>query len=158
LSVNRGAVHAELAYAQGKMLNHSGWHGFLPRSVTPSDVDMFFDNRGRILYCEISRNYSDWVGLAASPRGKGQVLGYQNIIRRTKHLAVLCSHSVPTNRQIDTRNDIHSFQVMTPTENFALTRVVVGNGFWQKFISDWFDGSQRVFLQCINAVRQTGGL
>jgi hypothetical protein len=30
----RGSTYSEEAYARGKMLDHSGWDGLLPRNIT----------------------------------------------------------------------------------------------------------------------------
>jgi len=54
----RGEIIAEQAYAQGKMLDHSGWTGFLPRNITPSDIDMVIANGQSMMLIEWSSRSS----------------------------------------------------------------------------------------------------
>ena len=140
MSGSGGKILWEHAYAQGKMLDHSSWD--LPRNITPSDVDMFFDNRGSIVYCEVSSQCVSWQQLE-----QGQRWGYESIIKGTSDLAVLCKHSVAVDKQIDTRYDINAFQVQVfnnETGGFEVAKVVTGNRYWQKFISNFYANPRRL--------------
>lgn len=106
----RGNILVEQAYAQGKMLEHGGWNGLLPRHITPSDADFIFDNRGNVIFCELSSSCSRWRELSI-----GQLLLYKSLCyepTQHHHLSILLSHSVPSSRKIDTRRDIETFQIM----------------------------------------------
>lgn len=131
----RGWIFAEDAYAQGKMLNHGGWNGVLPRLITPSDVDMVFDNNGKIIFIELSRVRSSWQEVT-----KGQRLLYENLIRGGAHCACLCKHNVPAAIQIDTRYDVDSFQIMVWDYGLVYSKTYSGT-LWEKFVSDGWFGS-----------------
>lgn len=108
-----GDIIVPQAYAQGKMLQNSKWHGVLPRGVTPSDCDMqYFDNAGNLLLAEFSRHHSSWHELS-----NGQRKGYENLVTISREservcIAVLCRHSVPADRLICTYSDVEEFSVM----------------------------------------------
>ena len=106
----RGNILVEEAYAQGKMLNHAAWckgEWKMPRNITPSDIDFAIDNDGKVLFCELNSSESEWAKL-----GLGQRLLYRNLIFNSAHLSVLCKHSVPKTKKINTRHDVESFQVL----------------------------------------------
>ena len=132
----RGDIFSTPAYAQGKMLDHSGWK--LPRNITPSDVDMVIDNDGSIIYGELSSWCSHWAGIK-----EGQRRLYQNAIRDGKHCAVLCRHSVKPEerRQIDTCYDIESFEAMfwEPGGPIWLRRFFLGRRIGMKLKSNGAD-------------------
>lgn len=131
----RGGIHSEEAYALGKMLDHSAWSD-LPRKITPSDLDMAFDNDGKIIFGELSSSECEWQRLS-----RGQRLLYENAIKNSPHCAVLCKHAVSLadGRPIDTRGDITSFQVMLYDYGLVICPVFDGNDRWQKFILRWLD-------------------
>lgn len=143
----RGAIRNEDAYALGKMLDNSAWLGRLPRSITPSDMDLVFDNGGRIIFAELSRSQCEWKTLEW-----GQRLLYENAIKNSLHCAVLCKHSVNPNerRLINTFVDITSFQLMIHDCRFVFSRVIEGNSYWQKYVFDWFDDPIKVRQQLIS--------
>jgi len=146
-------VYAEDAYAQGKMLDHSQWlvgSRILPRNITPSDVDFFIDDKGHVLFCELSSKYHSWEAI-----DRGQRLGYINIIKGTKNLSILCKHCTPKGKQVDTRNGIDAFQVLLPSDDGRelRTQTFFGNDRWQDFVFAWFDDAWRVYESCLkNAV------
>jgi hypothetical protein len=74
--VRRGAVFTPEAYGRGKMPDHSGWAGILPRNITPSDVDMVFAEIGCFLLVEFIFRSAEFERL--SP---GQDLLYKNFVR-----------------------------------------------------------------------------
>jgi hypothetical protein len=135
----RGSILQTEAYALGKMLDHSSWqygHG-LPRLVTPSDIDAVFDNKGHVLFMELSSSCREWSQLKT-----GQRLLYQNMIAGTHHAAALCKHGVSPDqeRPINSRHDIGSFQLML---HYRQTGFVVTPFFdqpeaWERFVFAWF--------------------
>jgi len=138
----RGAIMHEQAYAQGKMLNHTGWRDILPRMITPSDCDMqFFDNNGRILLAEFSSRNTGWFELS-----KGQRMGYEALVKlgagpRVRCIACLCKHSVPKENQINTLTDVKTFSVMIPAKCSAgvvCTFNPYPASIWNQFVSMWF--------------------
>lgn len=138
------------------MLDHSDWlQGLwtMPRLITPSDVDMAMDNDGKILFCELSSSQSEWVKM-----GKGQRLLYRNFIFNSANLAVLCKHSVPTTRKINTRKDFDSFQVMMyssgniyPT-GFQVTPVFKKEA-WEPFVKSWFSDARKCRTTCLEKIQ-----
>jgi hypothetical protein len=132
-----GAIYSEAAYAQGKMLDHSGWYGVLPKRITPSDIDAVWDNSGDILFGELSSQHETWGELS-----RGQILTYFNTIGPvSRHFAVLLKHSV-FGRQIDTFKDIDSFHLMIRKDRDLLLwpsrdRPCDGSQ-WVKFVLFWF--------------------
>lgn len=142
----QGEIMCEMAYAQGKMLNNSGWYGVLPRNITPSDIDMVIDNNGDCLFCEISRHNNEWTQL-----GPGQLWLYKNMIDFSRSIAVLWKHSVPQDEQIDTFTMCDSFQVMYggQGEGFHLTKQFKG-GRWVDFVKAWFNDPRIVLNKLPN--------
>jgi hypothetical protein len=136
-----GTILHEQAYAQGKMLDHSGWSGKLPRKITPSDIDFVFDNRGSFLFGELTKDDLGWAGL-----NTGQQMLYQHLLNGTSWIAVLCHHSVPSDRQIDTYADIDSFipMIWANGKMYQAERFV-GVERWQKFVISWFDDPLKIY-------------
>ena len=152
----RGAIINETAYARGKMLDHSSWQNgeiTLPRNITPSDIDMTFDNRGNILYGELSSKDIDWDDI--KNHAIGQFRLYRGTIKQTTNLAILCKHSVPLQdeRLIDTRTDIDSFHVMLHNlgNDFLFTEIFYGNSRWQGFVFGWFNNPERIRRSCLKS-------
>lgn len=142
----RGVPYHVAAYAMGKMLNHGSWQkgeNRLRDAITPSDVDLIFDNAGKILFCEISRHFNNWADLQF-----GQRFMYESLIRGSKNCAVLCKHSVDwdSNILIDTRHDVECFQPMIYRSGEILCcELFRGNERWQRFIFGWFENSLGVW-------------
>lgn len=135
-TTTRGRIHCEQAYAQGKMLDNSRWSSILPRKVTPSDVDLVFDNAGQIVFAELSRHKDNWRHIAY-----GQWKLYQNLIQNTGHVAVLLKHGVDGQYAIDTAVDVEHFQLMVwdfKRRCFAYSRLIGGDA-WVQFIARWFE-------------------
>jgi hypothetical protein len=129
--MRRGAVHVEQAYAQGKMLNHADWSEVLPRRITPSDVDMAIDNDGAVILCELSTQCSNWKDIP-----KGQIKLYEALVKNTVHIAVLAYHRVPPDREINTRRDFQSIQVMLHSDGMVLSRIEAGYLF-ERLVKEW---------------------
>lgn len=138
--MNRGAIRAKEAYALGKMLEHSSWargEKRLPRNITPSDFDMVFDNYGSILYCELTTSLEEWTQTDIGQRGAYMAAVWKG----ERHCAALCRHTVKLEdgRDIDTRNDICSFQpLIFQWGDFRVGQVVRGNKAWQDFVFEWY--------------------
>jgi hypothetical protein len=139
-----GKPFAPEAYAQGKMLDHSGWR--LPRGITPSDIDMVFENRpegGASLVGELSSSCSAW-----STIDKAQRDVYLSLIRNQMHCAVLCKHSVrpELGRLIRTDSDVESYELIAWDFGFVYSGIITGNAHWQRLVQQWFepDGPARV--------------
>ena len=130
----RGWIFAEDAYAQGKMLDHTGWRSLLPRRITPSDIDVAFDNNAQVIFTELSRFHSDWRALKP-----GQRMLYENVIKGGAHCACLVKHSVPDAVQINTRSDVETFHVMIWDYGLVYSSIFPGK-HWAKFVLDWFTG------------------
>jgi hypothetical protein len=144
----RGAIHAEQAYALGKMLDHSSWQKGdrrLPRNITASDLDipgvpMVFDNGGMMIFGELSRTRTAWSSLHF-----GQRFLYENLLRGTPHCAVLCCHEVDAEqgRKIDSRHDIAAFQIMVVDFGGVATwPLIQSNTRWQDFVFSWMENKQ----------------
>ena len=143
----RGAVYCEQAYAQGKMLDNSEWNG-LPRKITPSDLDLCFDNNGWLLLCELSSESTEWQMLQ-----RGQRMLYESFVRRGQMAAALLKHSVPQSRQIRTCSDIEHFQVMFFRERITCGPVWPGH-LWGRFVQKWYDNPRRLLDSCEEQIRK----
>lgn len=120
----------EQAYAQGKMLDSSGWNGLLARGITPSDIDWFVESSGCYLFAEFSR---DCVQIDCLSRG--QQLAYTRLSRRPNGDAVaVCKHSVPTTRVIDTKVDVEACTVYFAS---GTKSVLLCNDQWQQLVTKW---------------------
>ena len=140
-----GAIICEQAYAQGKMLDNSKWQ--LPRGITPSDIDMVFDDRryGRILFVELSRLHLTWNTVPVGQRKLHAGLvsaGYNKVF------SCLAKHNVPPQLQIDTRNHIEHFQIMyfAALLGFATSKVFTGD-LWPLFVDEFYAGKRFGFKQ-----------
>lgn len=133
-----GSVHFEQAYALGKMLNNSGWDGRLRNGITPSDIDLCFDNDGHVLFCELSRHHSAWQEIDT-----GQCWLYRSAISCGHGLAVLLKHSVDPEdgRQIDTLHDVETFQVMLSS---GFTSKIVDGSRWGWFVDQFYENPKQV--------------
>lgn len=130
MSQSGGAILCEAAYAQGKMLNHSGWSGVLARGITPSDIDFYVESSGCYLFAEFSRECVDIDCLS-----RGQELAYRRLSRRPNGDAVaVCKHSVPTNRAIDTKLDVEACTVYFAS---GTKSVLICNEQWQQLVEKW---------------------
>lgn len=129
-----GKILSEEAYAQGKMLDNSEWGDVLPRGITPSDVDLVFDNKRHLLVCEVSRITNRWEEIAT-----GQREMYSSIVLRDRAMAAIVKHSIPVDRQIKTASDIESFSVMFKTQygGISFTETFPGTG-WVGFVKKFY--------------------
>lgn len=140
---DRGDIYCEQAYAQGKMLDNSSWD--LPRHITPSDIDMVFDDArlGRLLFVELSSCCITWDTVSI-----GQRKLYSQLVANgcNKVFAVLAKHDVPTTSRINTRNDITHFQVMYFAALFGhATSQVYPGGIWPRFVDEFYAGKRFTF-------------
>ena len=159
----KGSILVKEAYAQGKMVESSGWANrekygtaILPRGITPSDIDVVFnpgtfmlDNAGHVLCVELSKQTNIW-----SQAKRGQYLAAQSLVKagQGKIASAIGFHRTPTEEQIDLRESVESFSVMyyvAPT--YACTKPFEGNQHWQRFVLAWFDDAERL----IASIRQT---
>jgi hypothetical protein len=131
----RGAIYNEDRYRRAKLLDHSSWLNHsqpLPRFITPSDIDVYFDANGWVIFCEFSSEYATWEKLS-----RGQHLGYLNIANHPQHCAVLCRHA--DKEIINSRLDVTAFQFVlwSTDKEFHYSRVYEGNRYWQTFVCAW---------------------
>jgi len=136
----RGEIHSQEAYALGKMVDSSSWS--LPRGITPSDIDLVFDNAGDMLACELSRKTFLWSELPV-----GQRLVYERFVLNgcARHIAAVCKHNVAPEfgRKIDSRNDVVQFQLMVYMEgNLVMSNV---RDDWPEFVEKEFYGTRKAF-------------
>jgi hypothetical protein len=128
MSQSGGKILSVEAYAQGKMLDHSGW--ILARGITPSDIDFFVESSGCFLFAEFSRDCNSIDCLS-----RGQELAYTRLARRPNADAVaVCRHSVPKDRQIDTALDVESCTVYFAS---GTKSVLLNNEQWQQLVTKW---------------------
>lgn len=133
---NRGKIYSKEAYARGKMLEHGGWSLILPRNITPSDIDMVFDNGGRLLLCELNSHSCLWKELPY-----GQRLTYQSLVSAGRGLiqAVCCQHSIPDEGvDIDTVRDILKFQRMVWRKGAFVYSPIYNADKWVQFINHFY--------------------
>lgn len=110
--MSNGQILSEQAYAQGKMLDHSGWFGVLPRGITPSDIDMVFDGKRSTLFCELKQ--IDLLHFTHETLAEGQRRLLFGLVGRGRGNAevALCSHRVPSTDIINTATDVWVAQVI----------------------------------------------
>lgn len=130
MSNSGGRILCEQAYAQGKMLDSSGWDGVLARRITPSDIDFYVESSGCYLFAEFSR---DCVELGCLSRG--QELAYTRLSRLPGgHAVAVCKHSVPTSRAINTKADVEACTVYFAS---GTKSVLLCNEQWQQLVVKW---------------------
>lgn len=103
-----GGIRCPEAMAQGKMLDHSWWHGRMRGKITPSDVDMFVESYGCVLWCELSR---DCTAIEQLPTGQRIAMQAHASLKGCHAVAILCHGLASHSKPIDTANDILSATV-----------------------------------------------
>jgi hypothetical protein len=138
-SATAGSIILQEAYALGKMMDSSSWNGLLRSGITPSDIDlpgvqMVFDNRGMIIFCDFSSSFTKWQTALT-----GQRLLYEGLINYKPHCAVLCRHNVKPElgRPINTLHDVEHFQVMIWDFEPVITKIFDGAELWKRFVIKW---------------------
>lgn len=141
MSQSGGRIIVEQAYAQGKMLNHSGWS--LERGITPSDVDFVIEASGCFLFAEFSRDCDSLACLS-----RGQQLMYRRLASKSEHdLVVVCSHSVPRDQIIDSQADINSGTVYFDAGKRSLQ---IDNEGWQWMVASWSKDPRATVTHLVN--------
>lgn len=146
-----GGIQCPDLYARAKMLNNTGWLNKLPRGITPSDIDLVFENKGRTLLVELSPTIRDWKFVAAGQRG---VYETQVLQQRGACASVIARHETEYDKYIDTLRDIKDWELMYwDSDRSAPAYRVYGpeDGTWEEFVLWWFyngwfsenDGSPR---------------
>jgi len=105
MSISGGRILSEAAYAQGKMLDHSGWK--LARKITPMDIDMVVESNGCFLCVELKKGGAHYKTLSIGQRRAFKAL----LAQSDNNLLVLAGHEVGSDRAIDTLHDISSIYV-----------------------------------------------
>lgn len=138
----RGQIYHEQAYAQGKMLKSDSWNGLLPRNITPSDIDLGFDSRGRFIVVEYSSSLDNWMDVQIGQRNfYWAVISHRDTAWPA--IAVLCKHSVPHDQQIDTKTDVDGYSIMFDRDGeMALLPVradakLTADEKWEKLVVAW---------------------
>lgn len=130
---NRGAVRSREAYRQG--YDHTEWQ-FLPNRITPSDIDVVFDNqlRARQLFCEYSRVRS-W-----DEKPFGQRLVYMQLLNTNNYgnACVLCCHRVPASDDIRSLSDVVSFHVMRNHCKTIEFLPIYDGSLWPEFVKSFY--------------------
>jgi hypothetical protein len=134
MSTSGGRILSEQAYAQGKMLDHGNWK--LARGITPSDVDFVVESGGCFLFAEFSRGCGSFDCLS-----KGQRMMYARLASRRSDIVVVCQHSVPSDRAIDTLADVEAATVYFDGGEGS---VLVDNSQWQLIVEHWAESPARV--------------
>lgn len=132
----RGEIYSLEAYARGKVLEHSEWAGVLPRKITPSDIDMVFDNNGKFLFCELNSQFADFESLDV-----GQYRLYRNLVLMGQGnvTAALLHHATPEpGVKIRTMSDVLSFQLMRFREDRVAVSKVYEGALWRKYVEKFF--------------------
>lgn len=128
MSQSGGAIICHEAYAQGKMLDHSGWH--LARGVTPSDIDMVVESFGCFLFAELTKGDCDWSNLKT-----GQKILYNSLAKIPgNHVICLARHSVPSGEYVDTYQDIEAALVRWATGRKSL---LLEASQWRFLVTEW---------------------
>ena len=138
--VNPGAIipGMEPNYLYSKMLDHSEWKGLFRDHIMPSDLDipgvpLCLDNRGAIIFADLSISYRTWIDVDKDIHGQRML--YEALIKHGPHCSVICKHSV-SGRIIKTLSDIESFQVMLWDFEPVLSQVYLGSE-WKPFCLKW---------------------
>jgi hypothetical protein len=134
MSTSGGRILSEQAYAQGKMLDHGNWK--LARGITPSDVDFVVESGGCFLFAEFSRGCGSFDCLS-----KGQRMMYARLASRRSDIVVVCQHSVPSDRAIDTLADVEAATVYFDGGECS---VLIDNSHWQVIVEHWAESPAQV--------------
>lgn len=151
--MKRGDIYNYDLYLQSKTLDHSEWR--LPRCITPSDIDMVFDNAGKILFCDLKNHHCTWDDLSV-----GQRKLYEAIVRNgagTQFVALL-HHSAPaTQKFIRTVSDIEEFQLIYWKDNEIKVSQMFPGSYWRVYVEEIFYGIKKTTQDEFNKfLRDTG--
>jgi len=128
MSQSGGAIICREAYAQGKMLDHSGWR--LARGVTPSDIDFVVESYGCFLWAELTKNGCDFASLKT-----GQRIMYESLTKIPgNHVVCVARHSVPSGEQVDTYQDIEAAAVRWACGAKSL---MLDADQWRVLVTEW---------------------
>jgi hypothetical protein len=136
----RGEVRHPARFAQ--QVVHAGWNGVLPRKITPSDIDVVFDNKllARTLFCEFSCVAALW-----RDKEYGQQCLYQQLLKTNNYRngSVLCYHRIPVEKNVNSFTDVISFHVMRANRGFVYflpseTETFPGT-IWVDFVKSFYD-------------------
>lgn len=135
----RGVVKHRARFAQ--QVEHDGWCDVLPRNITPSDIDVVFDNmlRSRTLFCEFSSAVSLWSG-----KENGQRYLYQQLLKTNNYQngCVLCHHNIPVGKNVNSLRDVVSFQVMRADKGVVYFMPSESKSFqgtlWIEFVKSFY--------------------
>ena len=136
---SRGSIRHKARYFQG--FDHSGWNRILPRKITPSDIDVVFDDHlhSRTLLCEFTCSATLWT-----EKPFGQRTTYMQLLRTSNYAnaAVLCRHNVPAENEIRTWEDVVSFHVMRCVEGRVVYTPSDNRPFdgedWREFVKGFY--------------------
>lgn len=102
MSASNGRIMVEQAYAQGKMLDHSGLN--LHHGISPMDFDSVIERNGYFLVVEFTRKEPSWDNLDT-----GQYRAFREAVKKPGFLLILARHSVPQSQAIETHKDVDEF-------------------------------------------------
>jgi hypothetical protein len=136
-----GAIQNPERYKQ--LYDHSDWYGVLPNRITPSDIDVVFDNKlnARILFCDFTSAFTLW-----KQKKPGQKILYEQLLRTNNYAnaCVLCYHEVPVDAEINTLTDVKSFHVMRITNRDGCIRFfpneheAYSGDLWSGFVKSFY--------------------
>ena len=111
----------------------------LARKIRGSDVDVYFHTRsdgGAFLDCEFKRDVSTWRELLE--KNRAQVEAFAGRVKLGHTLAALCKHSVPTTRDIDSRHDVDSYNLMCfDSVRVQVSKKVLDGATWFDFVDSF---------------------
>lgn len=148
-----GSIRLEHAYAQGKMLNHANWYGYLKDYSTFIDHDMVRDIGGRVFeYVELKRGDRSGKPFSLSDMNGGQRFHYQSLLLNSSHgklnILVTATHDTPVNLEIDTREHVFAFRVAYALNGFIDESIAMPNEYWHRFNRDIEADGLDVFMLC----------
>ena len=148
---DKGRIRNPLAYAQGKMLDHSSWN--LPGGISPSDFDFVLEVGGAILVAELKRSS---VPLTLGDLSKGQRITFDTLLKQSRrNVFTLVWHDVKPSLVIDTREDIVGGLAVWDGGDRQVSLTARG---WQGLVEGWgrIGGLMVAHLEDTRRARQGG--
>jgi hypothetical protein len=127
---DKGRIRNPLAYAQGKMLDHSSWN--LPGGISPSDFDFVLEVGGAMLVAELKRSS---VPLTFRDLSTGQRIVFETMLRQSRrNVFAIVWHDVGSPLVIDSRNDIAGGLAVWDGGERQVSLTARG---WQRLVEGW---------------------
>lgn len=131
-----GEIKNLTAYLRAKCLDHTKWPALLEnKKLSPSDIDAAIEIGGKFLFMEYNSRSALWCKIPLAQR-----IFHERLVSlgQGKIISALLHNHVPTDRPIDSVEDVIEFSVMYYRGGEIKLTPVKPGVLWPKVISNVF--------------------